>query len=67
MSLFRMSFLKAHWLVIVLAVVAADDVYVQETTGEEERLHFQNETPQLHYDRTAGVSSSNCCALCFYV
>jgi len=61
MSLFRLTFLKAHWLVIMLAVVAADDAYVQETTGKEERLNFKNATLQLHYGRTAGVSSSNFC------
>ena len=65
MSLFRLTFPKAHWLVIMLAAVAADDAYVQETIGKDERLHFKNATLQRHYGRTPGVSSSNCCALCF--
>ena len=65
MSLFGLTFLKAHWLVIMLAVVAADDAYIQETIGKEERLNFKNATLQQHYGRTAGVSSSNCYALCF--
>jgi len=67
MSLFRLTLLKAYWLVIMLAVVAADDAYVQETIGKEERPHFKNATLQLHYGRTAGVSSSNYCDLCFCV
>jgi hypothetical protein len=69
MSLFRLTFLKAHWFVIMLAVavVAADDVYVQETIGKEERPHFKNATLQQHDGRRAGVSSSNCCALCCYL
>jgi len=68
MSLFGLTFLKAHWLVIVLAVVAADDAaFVQETIGKEERLHFKNATLQRHYGRTAGVSSSNCSTLYFYL
>jgi len=60
MSLLR---LKAHWLVIMLAVVTADDAYVQETIGKEETLPFKNATLQLHY----GVSSSYYCDLCFCV
>jgi len=67
MSLFRLALLKAYWLVIMLAVVAADDAYVQETIGKEERPHFKNATLQQHYGRTAGVSSSNYCDLCFCV
>jgi hypothetical protein len=61
MSLFRLTFFKAHWLVTMLAVAAVDDAYVQETIVKEERLNFKNATLQTHYGRTAGVSSSNCC------
>jgi len=67
MLLFRLTFLKAHWLLIMLAVVAAYDAFVQETIGKEETFHFKNATLQLHYGRTAGVSLSNYCDLCFCV
>jgi hypothetical protein len=66
MSLFLLTFLKAHWLVIMLTVFAADDAYVVETIGKEERLNFKNATLQLPYGRTAGVSSSNCCLNCCF-
>jgi hypothetical protein len=63
MSFFGLTFLKVQWLVIMLAVVAADDASVQETIGKEEILHFKNSTLQQHYRKTVGVSSSNCCVL----
>jgi hypothetical protein len=65
MSFFRLIFLKAQWLVIMLAVVAADDVFEQETIGKEERFHFKNSTLQRHYGKTVGVSWPNCCVFVF--
>ena len=65
MSLFRLTHFSARLLVILLAVVAADCAAVQEKVEEEGRLYFKNATLQQHYGRTAGVSLSNYCSLCF--
>jgi hypothetical protein len=65
MSFFRLTFLKAQWLVIMLAVVAADDASEQETIGKEETFRFKNSTLQGHYGNTVGVSWPNCCVFVF--
>jgi hypothetical protein len=67
MSFFRLLFLNAHLLVIMLTVVAGDHIYVQEAIGKEGRLHFKNAALQQRYGQTAEVSWSSCCARCHCV
>lgn len=72
MSFFRLQFLNAYILVVILTIIAGDHTYYQETSRKERSVYFENSTLQQYGGQTAEVSLPNyhllhICCICFLV